>query len=162
MGSSSGRYCQQSISLESHDVRTWPHCSRLLSHSFASIGYAEEIQVAREETAHLLNQTAVICADEPSLVTQETVCTGAFYCGDDFWPESSGSGECCLQSRYHSPRFAGMEGARKYCERALRITEAAYGPVHQDVAATASNLGNVLGALGDLEGAREQFGRALR
>jgi tetratricopeptide (TPR) repeat protein len=52
--------------------------------------------------------------------------------------------------------------ARATHERALRISEAAYGTDHPDVATDLNNLGRVLQDLGDLEGARAHFERALR
>src|SRR4051812_41208014 len=49
-------------------------------------------------------------------------------------------------------RFAvlGPASPRREYERALEITEAAYGPDHPDVGIRRSNLGGVLQALGDL------------
>ena len=40
------------------------------------------------------------------------------------------------------------------CERALAIQEKHFGKDHVEVAATMNNLANVLGDLGDYEGAR--------
>jgi tetratricopeptide (TPR) repeat protein len=51
--------------------------------------------------------------------------------------------------------------ARPIAERALRVTEAALGPVDPEVAWRCDGLGGVLGTLGDLEGARAQFERAV-
>jgi tetratricopeptide (TPR) repeat protein len=51
--------------------------------------------------------------------------------------------------------------ARPIAERALRVTEAALGPVDPEVAWRCDGLGGVLGRLGDLEGARAQFERAV-
>ena len=46
-------------------------------------------------------------------------------------------------------------------ERALAISEAAYGPDHPTVATYLSNLGNMMRDMGDLQGARQHFERAL-
>jgi len=59
-------------------------------------------------------------------------------------------------------RRAQYGQAKSVLERALRIDEAAYGPDHPKVAIRVNNLGSVLRALGDLEGARAHFERALR
>jgi tetratricopeptide (TPR) repeat protein len=45
--------------------------------------------------------------------------------------------------------------------RALKIDEKTYGPDHPEVATDVNNLGSVLKDLGDLQGAKEHFGRAL-
>lgn len=45
--------------------------------------------------------------------------------------------------------------------RALSLAEEAYGPNHPNVAIRVNNLGLVLRALGDLQGAKEHFARAL-
>jgi tetratricopeptide (TPR) repeat protein len=52
--------------------------------------------------------------------------------------------------------------AKVALERALGISEAAYGPDHPAVATAVNNLGNVLWDLGDLAGARAACERALR
>jgi Tfp pilus assembly protein PilF len=44
----------------------------------------------------------------------------------------------------------------------LKIGEAAYGPDHPKVAIRVNNLGHVLHYLGDLNGARKHFERALK
>jgi len=46
-------------------------------------------------------------------------------------------------------------------KRGLAIGEAAAGPDHPDVASWCNNLGDVLQGLGDLEGARAEYERAL-
>jgi tetratricopeptide (TPR) repeat protein len=51
--------------------------------------------------------------------------------------------------------------ARNQLERALTIDEAVYGPDDSKVAADLGNLGKVLNALGDLQGARFNLERAL-
>jgi tetratricopeptide (TPR) repeat protein len=57
---------------------------------------------------------------------------------------------------------AQLGAAREYLERALWITEAAYGPDHPNVAIRVGNLGAVLWGQGDLAGARAHLERALR
>ena len=52
-------------------------------------------------------------------------------------------------------------GARTEYEHALRISEAALGPDHPDIASWRSNLGAVLWFLGDLTGALSQYKQAL-
>jgi hypothetical protein len=50
---------------------------------------------------------------------------------------------------------------RPLAERALAITEAAYGPDHPDVAVRLNNLAQILQALGQLAAARPLAERAL-
>ncbi len=56
---------------------------------------------------------------------------------------------------------AQLTDAKALQERALTITEAAYGPDHPEVAADLNNLAQILRDLGDLEGARPLQERAL-
>jgi tetratricopeptide (TPR) repeat protein len=58
-------------------------------------------------------------------------------------------------------RRVELRAARAAAERALIITEAAYGPDHPQVARTLGNLGNVLETLGELAAARAAQERAL-
>jgi hypothetical protein len=58
-------------------------------------------------------------------------------------------------------RRAELRAAQAAATRALTILEAAHGPDHPQVAATLSNLGNVLTDLGELEAARAAQERAL-
>jgi tetratricopeptide (TPR) repeat protein len=51
--------------------------------------------------------------------------------------------------------------AKDLFQRALAIDEAAYGPDHPNVGIDRNNLGSVLQALGDLQGAKTQYERAL-
>ena len=46
-------------------------------------------------------------------------------------------------------------------ERSLKIAEKVHGPDHRNVATLANNLGTILQAQGDLEGARRHIERAL-
>jgi len=62
---------------------------------------------------------------------------------------------------YYLERVADYAGARAAYERALAITEWAFGPDHPNVARDVNNLGLVLHALGDLAGARAAHERAL-
>ncbi len=63
---------------------------------------------------------------------------------------------------YHLHAVADYAGAQAAYERALKISEAVYGPEHPKVATAANNLGSVLRDLGDLQGAKAAFQRALR
>jgi tetratricopeptide (TPR) repeat protein len=58
--------------------------------------------------------------------------------------------------------LALFKEAKDDFERALKISEAAHGPDHPEVAADVNNLGLVLKRLGDLAGARANYERALK
>ncbi len=58
------------------------------------------------------------------------------------------------QADYHS--------ARRYRERALKISAASFGPDHPNVATRLNNLASVLKDLGELQQARQLFERALK
>jgi tetratricopeptide (TPR) repeat protein len=57
---------------------------------------------------------------------------------------------------------AEFDQARSCIQKALRVTETAYGPDHSNVATVVNNLGTVLEDLGDLAGAKKCFEQALR
>jgi len=63
---------------------------------------------------------------------------------------------------YHLDAVAAYPEARVNYERALKISEAALGPDHPNVAIHVNGLGTVLRNLGDLAGAKASFERALR
>ena len=53
-----------------------------------------------------------------------------------------------------------LGAARMYFERALQVDESFYGTVHPNIAGRAMQLGRVLRALEDKEGAQALFDRA--
>jgi len=59
-------------------------------------------------------------------------------------------------------QIADHAGAQAAYERAIKISEAAFGPDHPQVATFVNNLGLVLQVLGDLQGAQAAFERALK
>ena len=61
----------------------------------------------------------------------------------------------------HLQDVADYRGAREALERAIPVTERAYGADHPNVASCVNNLGGVLRDLGDLAGARGCHERAL-
>ena len=56
---------------------------------------------------------------------------------------------------------AEYEKAKSYRTRALKISEAAFGPNHPNVATSLNNLASVLKDLGELQNARDLFERSL-
>ena len=80
----------------------------------------------------------------------------------DHVPEAAELGGLLNQAGIYLSSRAQLGAAAEVLARALRISEAAYGPDHPEVARTLGNLGNVLLGLGDLAAAREHQQRALR
>jgi len=54
-----------------------------------------------------------------------------------------------------------LDDARALAERAVRINEAAYGPVSSEVATEVRTLSSIVGAQADAEGARVLIERAV-
>ena len=62
------RLVNKAFPFESYDVRNWPACSSLLPHVLASTKLAEELQVAPEATARLLNQAGIYLKGRANLL----------------------------------------------------------------------------------------------
>jgi tetratricopeptide (TPR) repeat protein len=71
------------------------------------------------------------------------------------------AGRLLCQSGLYLKGRAEFVQAKAAYERALAINEKVYGPLHPEVAVSLGGLGNVLGCLGDLDGASVALWRAL-
>jgi tetratricopeptide (TPR) repeat protein/nucleoside phosphorylase len=72
------------------------------------------------------------------------------------------SGRLLNQAGAYLKGRAEVSAAKTIWDRALKLTEAAYGADHPNVASVLNNLGSVLEACGNFVVAREYFERALR
>ncbi len=148
---------------ESYDYRTWEECARLLPHAIASAGYSEELAIAPDATARVLNQAGLYLSGRAQFAEAKDAYEWALEAHRALYGEERTEVAEILSNLGNVLRELGdVPGAQEHLERALRIDEAAYGPDHPTVAIRLNNLGLVLQARGDLPGAREHIERALR
>ncbi len=144
------------------DVRAWPECSRLLSHSVASTGYAEQQQVALEETARLLNQTSGYLLGRAQFAEVIRLSERALKIVEKAYGENHPAAAACLSNigaaLYGQSDFTG---AQAYYDQALAIEEAHYGSEHPNVALRLDSLGEALRKMGQYDQALELHERAL-
>ena len=125
------------------DVRTWPTYAQLLPHGLAAAAHAEALQVAREDTAFVLNQLGLYL-QRPRAVDRRAGGPGTGL--DDRrsglrprpprpWPSRVNNLGSVLRD------LGDLAGARAAFERALTIDEAAYGPDHPTWPPTSTTWG---------------------
>lgn len=147
---------------DSDDVRTWPVCSSLLSHALASTKLAEELDVAPEATAHLLNRAGLYLKGRADLLEAKVICERALAIGEKVYGPDHPKVAICVNNLGAVLEDMGdLQGAKKHYERALSIDEKVYSQDHTGVAIDVNNLGGVLRSLGDLQGAKKHYERAL-
>jgi tetratricopeptide (TPR) repeat protein len=147
---------------ESDDVRTWPQCSRLLSHTLAAVGHAEALEVASEATGRLLNQAGLYLRGRAEFAEARAAFERALV----VYEQALGPGHPYVATAVNNLGLVlidlgDLAGAKVALERALTIDEAAFDPDHPNVARDVNSLGLVLQDLGDLAGARAAFEWAL-
>ena len=90
---------------ESDDVRTWPVCSSLLSHALASTKLAEELEVAPEATARLLNQAGLYLEERADLLEAKILSERALAIAEKIYgPDQSQGGYSSQQPRQRAER----------------------------------------------------------
>jgi tetratricopeptide (TPR) repeat protein len=145
------------------DVLSWPAYAPLLPHGLAATAHADALQVAREDTAFVLNQLGLYLRDRPQWTDARAALERALTIDEAAYGPDHPSVATTVSNLGGVLHALGdLAGARAAFERALTIDEAAYGPDHPSVATTVNNLGSVLQGLGDLAGARAAFEWALR
>jgi tetratricopeptide (TPR) repeat protein len=147
---------------ESHDVRTWPGCARLLPHALTATGHAEAMDAELEATSVLLTRAAGYLWARAELAQARPLYERALAMletqfGADH--PNTAHGLDSLGNVLHD--LGDLPAARDYHERALAILEAELGPNHPDTAHCLSNLGAVLNELRDFPAARAALERAL-
>jgi tetratricopeptide (TPR) repeat protein len=157
------RTVNRAFPIESHDVRTWPACSRLLAHALAGADHCEPLAVATDETARLLHQAGIYLHGRAEFARARACLERALKIYEaTYGPEHPNVATVVNNLGLVLQDQGDLAAARACHERAVRIDEAAYGPEHPNVAAVVNNLGAVLKAQGELAGARACFERALK
>ena len=156
------RLVNKAFPFESDDVRTWQVCSSLLSHALASTKLSEELEVAPEATARLLNQAGLYLKGRADLLEAKLLFERALAIGEKVHgPDSNEVAIRVSNLGLVLGDMGDLTGAKRCFERALSIQENLFGPDHNTVAIDVNNLGNVLRAFGDLHDAKKLYQRAL-
>jgi len=147
---------------DSFDVRNWPACAGLLPHGLASVGHADPIGVAQEESGRLLNQMGVYLPGRADFAGAKSLFSRALAMGEAVY----GLTHPRVATRLNNLgvvlwETGDLARALEHHRRALAIDEAAYGPDHPEVATDLNNQGSALWRTGDWAGAKERFQRAL-
>jgi tetratricopeptide (TPR) repeat protein len=147
---------------ESHDVRTWPECARLLPHVLTATGHAEALDAELKATSVLLTRAAGYLWARAELAQARQLYERALAILEaQFGPDHPNTAASLdsLGNVLHD--LGDLPAARDYHERALAILEAQLGLNHTATANSLSNLGSVLNDLRDLPAARTALERAL-
>jgi len=148
---------------ESHDVRTWHRCSRLLPHAMAAAAHAEAREVAPEETSLILNQTGVYLRGLAEFAEAKEHLERALSLAESAYGKDYPAVGAIVNNLGGVLKGLGeLQGAKECFERALKIGEETYGRDHPSVARYVNNLGSVLKDLGELQAAKEHCERALK
>jgi tetratricopeptide (TPR) repeat protein len=120
----------------------WPGCARLLEHAMTATSWAEQHNVAREQTARVLARVGQYHEARAAYVTARELLQRALAIQEAIYgpehPEVAGTlGNLGIVQR----QLGEFEAARASLQRALAIKEAVYGPEHPEVAGTLGNLG---------------------
>jgi tetratricopeptide (TPR) repeat protein len=157
------RLLSAAFPFESHDVRTWHRCSRLLPHAMAAIAHAGAREVAPEETSLILNQMGTYLLGRAEFVEAKAHLKRSLTLAEKVYGRDHPVVAIRVNNLGGALRALGDLPAAKECfERALAIDEDAYGRDHPNVGRAVNNLGLVLQDLGNLPAAKEHFERALK
>ncbi|MBI4671467.1 MAG: tetratricopeptide repeat protein [Chloroflexi bacterium] len=144
------------------DVESWKTCARLLQHGLAAAEYAEQANVAPEQTAWLLNQMGLYLNGRAQYAAAKELFERALaMCEKTFGVEHEYVAATVNNLSGVMWDLGDLHGAKAYLERALALDEKRFGPDHHNVASDVNNLGTVLQDLGDLRGAKAYLERAL-
>ena len=147
---------------ESHDVRTWDVCARLLPHALASAGHAQRLAVAPEAAGRALNQAGMYLNGRARFDEAKDCYERAIAIDEEAYGKDHPNVATDVNNLGGVLQAQGdLAGAKRCFERAIAIDEKAYGKDHPDVATDVNNLGMVLQDQGDLAGAKKCYERAI-
>jgi tetratricopeptide (TPR) repeat protein len=147
---------------DSHDVRGWPRCARLLPHALIATDHARILATDPAATAGLLNKEGRYLWSRTEFRQARQLLETALAIREERHGPGHPDVAQSLNDLGNVLRELGeLSAARAYLERALAILEARLGPDNPDVAMSLNNLGLVLAELGELPAARDAFAHAL-
>ncbi len=143
--------------------KSWEECAPLLLHALACAGYAEQLGIAPEIIAEILNNAGSYQRHFADFNEAKSCFERALSISEKaFGPEHISVAIRVNNLGSVLQDLGDLAGAKSCYERALAIDEKAFGPEHTSVATIANNLGSVLKDLGDLAGAKRCFKRSIR
>jgi Tfp pilus assembly protein PilF len=156
------RIVGRSFSFDGQDPSTWSEANLLLPHALAAADHAQELGVATDVAASVLNDVGRILLKRARFSEAQRALQQSFelthkMVGSEH-PKVSGVSNNLGRVLLH---LGQPHEARPHFERALRIDQTLYGPNDLRVATLANNYGMCLHSIGELELARQQFEFAL-
>jgi tetratricopeptide (TPR) repeat protein len=147
---------------ESHDVRTWPQCSRWLAHALTAVDWDRADCVEASACARILNQAGVHLWARADYRQAEPLYRRAL----GIWEQSLGQNHPNVATDLNNLAMLlkntnHLAEAEPLFRRALAIDEQSFGPNHPEVAINLSNLALLLEATNRLAEAESLFRRAL-
>jgi len=149
-----------------------PECTRLVAHSLMATQYAEEADVARESTAHLLYYTGLYLHGRGAYADAKTCYLLSITLGHRVF----GAAHPSFATRINSlgiveHQLGNLKEAKDCFEKAFEICEAVFGPLEEAVYSVEDeamltmpirNLCAVLEELGDMDSAQSTYERAMK
>ena len=147
---------------DENNQKSWKECAPLLLHALACAGYAEEIGVAPENIAEILNNAGRYLRHFANFNEAKSCFERALAIDEKALGPNHTSVAINVNNLGLVLQDQGdLVGAKRCFERALSIDEKALGPDHTSVARDVNNLGLVLRVLGDLGGAKRCYERSF-
>jgi tetratricopeptide (TPR) repeat protein len=126
------------------DVRSWPVVAELLPHGLAAAAHAEELQVARGDTAFVLNQFGLYFHARAQWTDARVALERALAIYEASYGPDHPTVATTVNNLGNVLRALGdLAGARAAYERALRIFEAHLGAAHPSTQTVRHNLETV-------------------
>jgi tetratricopeptide (TPR) repeat protein len=145
------------------EYETWPLYERLLPHVLAAVDHAEQLQVAAEARARLINQAGLYFRDRAQFRQARASLERLAALVETLRGPTHPDVATVLNNLAMVLQDLGdPAAARPLAERALTIDEAAYGPDHPEVATDLGNLAGVLREVGEPAAAQRLQERARR
>ena len=156
------RVVSRSFSFDGQDPATWSEANLLLPHALAAADRAQELGVATDAVASLLNDVGRSLLkraryNEAQRVLQQSFALTQQTRGLEH-PKISAVSNNLGRVLLH---LGQPHEARPHFERAMMIDQTLYGPNDLRVATLANNYGMCLHAIGEIQLARQQFEFAL-
>jgi tetratricopeptide (TPR) repeat protein len=150
--------------VDSHDVRSWPVCARLLPHALTAAEHAAQLGAELRATGGLLNRAAGYLWARAELAQAQQLFERALVIIEaELGPDHPEVATILNNLGLVLRDLGDLPAARDHYQRALTIYEgqAERGPGHPHTATTLTNLGAALRGLGDVPAARTLLERAL-
>lgn len=147
---------------DSHDVRTWSECSRLLPHARLAVEHPGSEIAAQDAASRILNQMGLYLKGRAEFAHAQQNFERALEIAQTIHGAEHLHVGICLGNLGRLLYVLGdLARAKEMTAQALAILEKVHGPEHPHVATALSHLGMILDEMGDVRGARLMLERSL-